>query len=69
MLYGSRHVVLLATAMGALLLAPAISESRPRCKFGQIFRQILGICQSKMAESGSAVYQHEGEVRTGGSEA
>jgi hypothetical protein len=50
-LYGSRRVVLLATAMGALLLAPAISEARPRCKFGQIFRPSLGICQSKMAKA------------------
>jgi hypothetical protein len=50
-LYGFRSVVLLATAMGALLVAPAISEARPRCKFGQIFRPSLGICQSKMAKA------------------
>ena len=44
--------VLFAMAMGGLLimLAPA-AEGRSRCKFGQIYRPSLGVCQAKSSQS------------------
>jgi hypothetical protein len=43
-----RWLALAAAASSALVLASA-SEARARCKYGQIYRPSLGVCQSKSA--------------------
>lgn len=43
--------VLLAIAMGGLLLPASAAEARARCKFGQIYRPSLRVCQAKSSKS------------------
>jgi hypothetical protein len=45
-----RGGVLLAMGGALVMLAPLLAEARPRCKFGQIYRPSLRICQSKMTK-------------------
>jgi hypothetical protein len=44
-----RCLVLASATILNLLVLAATGEARARCKFGQIYRPSLGICQSKMA--------------------
>ena len=46
-----RCFVLASASILDLLVLAASGEARARCKFGQIYRPSLGICQSKMARS------------------
>src|SRR3954451_20382490 len=43
--------VLFAMAMGGLLLLASAAEARSRCKFGQIYRPSLRVCQAKSSRS------------------
>ena len=49
--YTRRSAVLFAMAMGGLLLLASAAEARSRCKFGQIYRPSLGVCQAKSSRS------------------